>query len=95
MKEYSAEEVSLEIADAQGRTVRKLKGPSAPGYNSVVWDLQPDREERITARGRGGQPQLMAAGEYTVTMKVKGREDQKVKLTVTAPEGVGKYPLAP
>jgi photosystem II stability/assembly factor-like uncharacterized protein len=95
VKEYSAEEVNFEIADAQGRTVRRLKGQAAPGYNRVIWDLQPDRDERISARGRGGQPQLVAGGEYTVTMKVKGRQDQKVKLTVTAPEGVGRYPLAP
>ena len=95
VKEYSPEEVSLEIADVAGRTVRKLKGASVPGYNRVVWDLQPERQEQITGRGRGIQPQMVPAGEYTVTMKVKGRPDQKVKLAVTAPEGVGKNPLTP
>lgn len=95
VKEYSPEEVSLEIADAAGRLVRKLKGSSVPGYTRVTWDLQPERQEQITGRGRGIQPQLVAAGEYTVTMKVKGWPDQKVKLTVTAPEGIGKNPLTP
>ena len=95
VKEYSPEEVSLEIADAAGRLVRKLKGSSVPGYSRVMWDLQPERQEQVTGRGRGIQPQLVAAGEYTVTMKVKARPDQKVKLTVTAPEGVGKNPLTP
>jgi photosystem II stability/assembly factor-like uncharacterized protein len=95
VKEYTPEEVSFEIADANGRTVRKLKGAAGPGYNRVIWDLQPEKDERIGERGWGSQPELVSPGEYTVTMKVKGKEDQKVKLVVTAPEGVGKYLLAP
>jgi photosystem II stability/assembly factor-like uncharacterized protein len=92
---YSRDEVSFEIADARGRTVRKLKGHAAPGYNRVVWDLQPEKDERIGRRSWGSQPELVPAGTYTVTMKVQGHPDQKVELTVSAPEGVGKYPLAP
>jgi photosystem II stability/assembly factor-like uncharacterized protein len=95
VKEYSPDDVSIEIADAKGRTVRKLKGPASPGFNRVVWDLEPEKGERLRERGWGTQPELVPAGEYTVTMKVKGQEDQKVKLVVTAPEGVGKSPLAP
>jgi photosystem II stability/assembly factor-like uncharacterized protein len=95
VKEYAPDEVSIEIADASGRTVRKLKGPAGPGFNRVTWDLQPEKEERIVEAGWGTQPELVPAGEYTVTMKVKGLEDQKATLLVTAPEGVGKSPLAP
>jgi photosystem II stability/assembly factor-like uncharacterized protein len=95
VREYSPDEVSIEIADAQGRTVRKLKGPAGPGFNRVTWDLLPEKEERLGEGGWGAQPELVAPGEYTVTMKVKGLEDQKVKLLVTAPEGVGKSSLAP
>jgi hypothetical protein len=95
VKTYSPEEVSLEVADAGGRTVRKLKGPAAPGFNRVVWDLQPDKDERLVEREWGSQPELVPPGEYTVTLKPKGGAEQKVKLVVTAPEGVGKYPLAP
>ena len=96
VKTYSPEQVSFEITDAEGHTVRKLKGPAAPGFNDVVWNLQPEREEQIGSRRQwGGQPELVPAGEYTVTMKPKGAAEQKAKLTVTAPAGVGKYPLAP
>jgi len=95
VKEYSPDEVSIEIADPKGRTVRKLKGPASPGFNRVVWDLEPEKGERLRERGWGTQPELVPAGEYTVTMKAKGFEDQKAKLVVTAPEGVGRSPLAP
>jgi photosystem II stability/assembly factor-like uncharacterized protein len=96
VKAYAPEEVSFEISDAEGRTVRKLKGPAAPGFNQVVWDLQPEPGERIGSRRQwGAQPELVPPGEYTVTMKPKGAPEQKVKVVVTAPAGVGKYPLAP
>ncbi len=95
VKAYSPDEVSFEVADANGRTVRKLKGPAASGFNRVVWDLQPEKGERIREPEWGSQPELVPAGEYTVTMTPKGAASQKVKLLVTAPEGVGKYPLAP
>ena len=96
VKAYADEEVSFEIADAAGRILRKLKGPAAPGFNRVVWNLQPERAEQIGSRRQwGAQPELVPPGEYTVTMKPKGAPEQKVTLVVTAPDGVGKYPLAP
>jgi hypothetical protein len=95
VREYSPDEVSIEIADAQRRIVRKLKGPAGPGFNRVTWDLKPEKEERLGEGGWGAQPELVPPGEYTVTMKVKGLEDQKAKLLVTALEGVGKSLLTP
>jgi len=95
VREYSPDEVSIEIADAQGRIVRKLKGPAGPGFNRVTWDLKPEKEERLSEGGWGAQPEVVPPGEYTVTMRVKGLEDQKAKLLVTALEGVGKSPLTP
>jgi photosystem II stability/assembly factor-like uncharacterized protein len=96
VKSWSEEGVTLEVADTAGQIVRKLKGPANPGYNRVVWDLQPEKAERVS-RGWGSdtQAELVAPGEYTITLKVKGQPDQRVKLTVSAPEGVGRPPLAP
>ncbi|MGE5234984.1 MAG: VPS10 domain-containing protein [Acidobacteriota bacterium] len=95
LKDSLPDEARLEIADSRGNIVRTLKGPAEAGYNRVIWDLQPDKDERIAGRGWGVQPQLVSAGTYTVTLKVKGQPDEKAALVVTAPAGVGKYPLAP
>ncbi len=96
VRDFSPDGVSIEVSDGSGRVVRKLKGPADPGYNRAVWDLEPERGERITGgRGFGGQPELVPPGEYTVTLKAKGHGDQSVKLTVTAPDDIGKPPLAP
>lgn len=94
VKEFAPEPVSLEISDAAGRQIRTLKGPSAPGFNRVVWDLQPDKAEQVSGGGLM-RPALVAAGEYTVTMKVADREVGQATLQVTMAKGVGGSVLTP
>jgi hypothetical protein len=59
-------EVSLEIFDARGRSVRSLlNGPEAPGERHVLWD---GRDERGRAVG---------AGVYFVTVRAGGRSSTR------------------
>ncbi len=50
-----AEQVSIQVIDASGQTVRELPGSNSAGLQSVVWDLriQPP-QNRSGSTGRGG-----------------------------------------
>lgn len=76
---------TIAITDDHGRAVRELKGPAEAGLNRVVWDLLPEREARIDTledEWFAGQPPVVAAGTYTVTLSV-GAERQTEELRVT------------
>ena len=82
MQQLSAEEEEEEpslfvtISDANGRVVRRLNAPLAPGINRVNWDLRypaavlstrvPSPEEEIFGDPPGGP--LVMPGKYTVTL---------------------------
>jgi photosystem II stability/assembly factor-like uncharacterized protein len=42
INEYNGDEVSAVIENETGVTVKKLTGSNAPGFNRIVWNLQPD-----------------------------------------------------
>ncbi|HEY0006988.1 MAG TPA: hypothetical protein VGB17_19565 [Pyrinomonadaceae bacterium] len=88
LKRYTGEDYSINIADASGRTIRKLSGTPVPEINRVVWNLQPDAEEGGGGGGGGGgQPRLVRPGEYTVTLTV-GEKKATQKVRVEAVEGL-------
>ena len=71
LKAYTGEEVKITIADAKGKRVRELTGTQYPGFNRVVWNFQSDETARAATGGPGApaqQPELVPAGEYTVTL---------------------------
>ncbi|MFQ5722210.1 MAG: sialidase, partial [Candidatus Aminicenantales bacterium] len=43
-------EVSLQILDAQGKTIRKLKGTKSSGINRIWWDLRYEQTKEIRLR---------------------------------------------
>jgi photosystem II stability/assembly factor-like uncharacterized protein len=63
--------VTVKIADADGKVVREVNGPSSAGVHRVNWDLR-------TGGGggpRGGGGPLVPPGRYTATLvKVVGKE---------------------
>ncbi len=81
LKAFTGEEVKITIADAAGKKVRELTGTQYPGFNRVVWDLQFDPIGRVPASLSGEQPELVPAGEYTVTLAV-GEKKLSTKLVV-------------
>ncbi len=79
---YTGEEVKVKVEDAKGVVVRELTGSGAPGWNRVVWDLQPEEHLRLPD---GGEDTLMnkfhcRPGEYKVTVSMG---DHKVTKTLT------------
>jgi photosystem II stability/assembly factor-like uncharacterized protein len=85
LKSYAGEDYSITIADSNGKTVRKLSGPTLPEFNRVVWNLRPDSAD--DDGGGDGQPKFVKPGEYTVTLSV-GDKKATQKVTVEAVEGL-------
>lgn len=84
IREYADEEVSISIADTNGHVVKKLKGTNRPGLNRVMWDLQPEEEQRL---GNADQlPEFVKAGVYKVSITY-GDNEAEMSLTVLPAPG--------
>jgi sortilin (neurotensin receptor 3) len=89
-KDDKAKEVDIEVADASGKVIRKLKGPAILGVNRASWDLTRDAFKRPTVpgqepnRGEGGGPEI-PPGDYTVTIKFRGQEAKQAVRVVADP----------
>jgi photosystem II stability/assembly factor-like uncharacterized protein len=83
-----ADDVSITIEDAKGKTIRELDASNRGGLNRVVWDLRGESRELISeARGDDDTPQYVMPGTYTVRMKY-GSVKSSAKLVVEADPGV-------
>ena len=79
LRDYADEEVSLTIKAADGPdglVLRKLTGTNRPGFNRVIWDLQPEKEQRLG--NPEDLPEFVPPGRYTVTVS---RGDDKASVT--------------
>ncbi len=72
-----AEAVEIQIADPEGKPVRKLAGPSGSGYQRVSWDLRAEAPKDVP-RGRGP---LMPPGRYRVSL-IAGSERRETFVEV-------------
>lgn len=80
---YTGDDLKVTIEDANGVTVKKLSGTNAPGYNRVVWDLQPEEWLRLHDQGEEAilpLPFHVRPGEYKATLEMG---DHKVSKTFT------------
>jgi hypothetical protein len=71
----------VKVADAEGKVLREINGPTAAGLHRLNWDLRPTPPGGQGPRpggpgggpGRGGAAPLVKPGRYTVTLaKVVG-----------------------
>ncbi|MDI9641444.1 hypothetical protein QPK87_07215 [Kamptonema cortianum] len=51
INEYTGDDLSITIENEKGVTVKKLSGSNAPGYNRVVWNLQPESWHQLNDKG--------------------------------------------
>jgi hypothetical protein len=85
IREYTGDEVEIEIQNALEQPVAKWKAPAPPGFHRTFWDLKPSKE-LLTEYGGEGQL-FVRPGEYTVTLK-HGKTKSKQKLQVAVPAGI-------
>jgi photosystem II stability/assembly factor-like uncharacterized protein len=88
----SGEEVSLEIADSTGKTVRRLTGPGTPGLHRVVWDLGRERTQRMPRPEWNNAPEFVPAGTYKVTLTLGDAGSRSAKLVVRHAPGIEDTP---
>jgi len=81
LKEKAKGDVKLVIADAEGKTIRELKGASEPGIHRIAWDLRypppAAAETGAAARFGGSMAPYVLPGEYKVTLVAEGVEAAK------------------
>lgn len=82
----AGDQVKIEITNAAGQPVAKLKGPGGAGLQRQNWDLKPTKD-LLTAYGGEGADLFVRLGEYTVTVK-QGAFKSTQKLTVSVPAGL-------
>jgi hypothetical protein len=87
--EYS-DSATVEITDITGKVVRRLKGATDTGINTVFWDQRepppPEEGENRRRRRRGPRlGELLPPGEYMVRLSV-GDEMQTTRLVIEKDE---------
>jgi photosystem II stability/assembly factor-like uncharacterized protein len=85
VREDPFEPVTIGIADASGFMIRELEGPSKPGLNRVVWDLQADEKHRFESDEGSRQPLFVPAGDYTVTVTMGKLKEKGTVRVLPAP----------
>ncbi len=85
IREYTGDEVEIEIQNALEQPVAKLKAAGSPGFHRVVWDLKPSKELLTEYGGEGAL--FVRPGDYTVTLK-HGKTKSKQTLRVSVPAGI-------
>ncbi|MBI4408793.1 MAG: hypothetical protein HY561_03735 [Gemmatimonadetes bacterium] len=69
----------VEVLDAQGKVIRKLRGPAWKGVNRVAWDLRrepfrrAERDDDVPSEWRARGPEVLP-GTYTMRVKFGGQE---------------------
>jgi hypothetical protein len=85
VKDFTGDEVKIEITNALDQPVAKFKVAGTPGFGRLVWDLKPSKEVLNDYGGEG--PKFVRPGEYKVTLK-RGDAKSEQKLTVSIAEGI-------
>jgi photosystem II stability/assembly factor-like uncharacterized protein len=75
VREFTGDEIKIAVTTATGQPVANLKGPGAPGFTRLNWDLRPTKDVRVEYGGEKPE-RFISAGDYTAeltfgTMKMK------------------------
>ncbi len=83
IRDVNDEDVSIEILDRFGQTIRTLTGSNRSGLNRVWWDLQADPRQRLASPHP--MPQFVPAGTYTVRVRFGDRVEERTVEVLPAP----------
>lgn len=72
LRAFTPDELTIEIKSPAGQVIRTLHGPTRPGLNRVVWDLQYEAHDRYEndPDAELRQTQFVPAGQYTAVVRV-------------------------
>ncbi|MDQ6810056.1 MAG: hypothetical protein M3Z64_11635 [Verrucomicrobiota bacterium] len=86
VKEFTGEEIKIAITNAAGQPVANLKGPGAPGFSRMNWDMRPT-EDVLTKYGGDDAKKLLPSGDYTAELSF-GRTKVKQTFHVDVVQGI-------
>ncbi len=72
LREKTSAAAKISIADASGRVINELTGPSDAGLNQVLWNMRPAPPAGTEPRGFAG-PTPVAPGAYQIRIDVSGQ----------------------
>jgi photosystem II stability/assembly factor-like uncharacterized protein len=76
LRDAPKEQVTLTVADATGKEIRRISANAKQGLNHILWDMRETPAGGGRGGGRGGNaPQTMPPGDYLMTLQVG---DQKL-----------------
>jgi hypothetical protein len=84
LKETVTNDVTLTVADSNGRTVRTLRGPKQSGLNRVTWSPRPAGQ---SDGPDGPAPRALPPGEYRVTLRVGDATSTRDARVLPGPAG--------
>jgi photosystem II stability/assembly factor-like uncharacterized protein len=96
LKEKAKAKVKVTITDLSGKVLRELEGKGEPGFNTVMWDMRPQKEKEINAdveywEWRQSPP--VEPGEYSVILEAEGRKlIQKAVVRKRLGWSIGPFP---
>jgi hypothetical protein len=86
VKEFTGDEIKIEITKATGQPVANLKAPGAPGFTRLNWDLCPTKD--VSLEYGGDDPKrLLPGGDYTAELSF-GSLKMKQNFHVNLAEGI-------
>jgi hypothetical protein len=96
LKEKAKDKVKVTITDLSGKVLRELEGKGEAGFNTVLWDMRPNREKdkgAVEEDGEWPRNALVEPGEYLVVLEAAGRKLTE-KAIIRSRQGwsVGPFP---
>jgi hypothetical protein len=93
LKNARSDAINIVITDSRGTEVARLKGETAAGINTVVWNMRAEGGaggRRVRGRGIYSPDQWAPIGMYLVTLEVGGQKlTQPAQITKTQGWSVG------
>jgi photosystem II stability/assembly factor-like uncharacterized protein len=77
LREKAKDKIKVTITDLSGKVLREIEGKGEAGFNTVTWDMRPQREKGSPAGEEYWEWQrsaLVNPGEYIVALEAGGRK---------------------
>jgi hypothetical protein len=97
LKEKAKDKVKVTVTDLAGKALREIEGKGEAGFNTVLWDMRPQREKGSAAGEEFWEwrrAPLVEPGEYVVILETGGRKlTQKAVVRKRLGWSIGPFPV--